>query len=136
MSREAQATHFWSQSRTSFLYEMRLGFALAPRWKVVSRAEHHESIARYNAERLPYLSRPAYHEATGFATDRRPRAVARRRGGEVPYAWTPTYWRAFGKVLRHSFLAGFYGAMPDGGGEHHRYDTNRRSHAIITGLTA
>lgn len=118
-----------------YITQMRWEMAWAPQWKSVSHAEHHESMASYHAERLPYLSRPAYHETTGFAIDRR-HAIVRRSGGEVPYAWTPTYWRTFGKLLRHAFLAGFYGAMPGGGGEHYRYDANPRLRPIITNLTA
>lgn len=123
-----------------FMYRERLRLAYAPHWKIVTHLERHETAAAFHWRTLMALSRPPYNEAPGFADDRRPTPIGPRHrriaGHEVTYCWRRAYWRTLWRYIKHEALAGYYSALPGGGGEHHRFDTNRRNHAIVSGITS
>lgn len=121
-------------TQSSYLYEIRLAFAVGRGRKVTETwANHHARMAEHWVKHARDCARPAYHEARGFTTDRWGRTGRSSISGrEKPYGpFSRTHWRYVWKAMRAAFLSAWHEEMDDT----YDYwpDTPR---AVLTGLTA
>jgi hypothetical protein len=127
--------------RDSFLYEMRMQFALGRPHRVTKpKADLHARMAERWCKMARDCGRPGYHEASGFTPDRwmlrdpSPTHTRSICGAEKPYGpFSRTHWRYIWLAMREAFLSGWHEAI---GTTYETTEGGRNRHAILTGITA
>jgi hypothetical protein len=112
-----------------------------PRKVTKPKADHHERMAEHWCEMARRCGRPGYHEARGFADDRRRlgdgKWEPRRRsiaGCEEPYGpFSRSHWKYIRLAMREAFLAEWHRAL---GTTYETTEGGRRSMSVLTGITS
>jgi hypothetical protein len=128
----------------SYLQELRMQVAFAPRTRQRPRSEFHDNMLAHELDRFQYY-RPGYidgPEAMGFIQEphdwgviyrpRDPKRIIATNGMEVPYWGTKVWLKALGRAMKHAFWAEVHRAM----GTMDNVGYSDRTFAVIKGITS
>lgn len=118
----------FGRSRTSFLAEMQMQMAYAPRRWTEPASLHHHRMAAHWVEQALDLGRPPYREAPGFS----PNDPHRTAGHEKPYGpLSRVFWRYVWKAMKSEMRAAWHDARGD---EVERVE-HKNTFAVTLGIT-